>query len=59
MKILKKVKSADIILLHDALPRDKEDSDILLSEIEKILQGLSSKGLKVVPLSVLIGKDIN
>ena len=58
VKILKKVKADDIILLHDAAPRGKEGIDILLSEIEKIIKWLSSKGLKVVPLSDLIGKEI-
>jgi peptidoglycan/xylan/chitin deacetylase (PgdA/CDA1 family) len=58
-RILKKVKADDIILLHDVLPRSKEDSVILLSEIENILAGLTYKGLKIVPLSDLIGRDIN
>jgi peptidoglycan/xylan/chitin deacetylase (PgdA/CDA1 family) len=58
-KIIKKVKADDIILLHDVTPRRKEDSVILLSEIENILQGLIIKGLKIVPLSDLIGRDIN
>jgi peptidoglycan/xylan/chitin deacetylase (PgdA/CDA1 family) len=58
-KILKKVKAEDIILLHDVPPRSKEDSVILLSEIENILHGLIIKGLKIVPLSDLIGRDIN
>ena len=57
--ILKKVKADDIILLHDVPPRRKEESVILLSEIESILQGLTVKGLKVVPLSALIGREIN
>lgn len=58
-RILKKVKADDIILLHDANPRDKEDSAVLISEIEKILRGLIVKDLKVVPLSALIGREIN
>jgi peptidoglycan-N-acetylglucosamine deacetylase len=58
-KILKKVKADDIIVLHDVPSRGKEDNIFLLSEIEKILQGLIGKGLKIVPLSELIGKDIN
>jgi peptidoglycan/xylan/chitin deacetylase (PgdA/CDA1 family) len=58
-KILKKVKADDIILLHDVPPRSKEDSVILLSEIETILAGLTVKGLKIVPLSTLIGRDVN
>ena len=57
-KIRKKVKADDIILLHDVLPRRKEDQEILLVEIENLLSGLKAKGLTVVPLSVLIGKEI-
>jgi peptidoglycan-N-acetylglucosamine deacetylase len=57
-KIMKKVMADDIILLHDVPPRRKEDQDILLTEIENLLSGLSARGLKVVPLSMLIGKEI-
>jgi peptidoglycan-N-acetylglucosamine deacetylase len=57
-KMLNKVKADDIILLHDVTPRDKEGSVILLSEIETILAGLTLKGLKVVPLSTLINRDV-
>jgi peptidoglycan/xylan/chitin deacetylase (PgdA/CDA1 family) len=57
-KILNKVKADDIILLHDAPPRSKEDSIILLSEIETILEGFNVKGLKVVPLSTLINREV-
>jgi peptidoglycan/xylan/chitin deacetylase (PgdA/CDA1 family) len=56
--ILKKVKADDIILLHDVLPRSKEDCVILLSEIEAILSGLTVKGLKIVPLSTLISREV-
>ena len=56
--ILKKVKADDIILLHDLPPRRKEDSVILLSEIESILSGLAAKSLKVVPLSTLISRKV-
>jgi len=59
MKILKKVKPDDIILLHDTPPPKKEERDLLLPEVEKILQGLNDKGLKVVPLADLIGREIN
>jgi len=58
-KILKKVKADDIIILHDVPPRGKEGNTFLLSEIEKILQGLIAKDLKVVPLFELIGREIN
>jgi hypothetical protein len=57
-KILNKVKADDIILLHDMPPRSEEDSIILLSEIETILSGLTVKGLKIVPLSTLINREV-
>lgn len=56
--ILKKVKADDIILLHDVAPPEKKNEGVLISEIEKILQGLAAEDLKVVPLATLIGKEI-
>lgn len=57
-KILKKVRSDDIILLHDVKPHRADDREILLNEIENLLSGLHARGLKVVPLATLIGKTI-
>jgi peptidoglycan/xylan/chitin deacetylase (PgdA/CDA1 family) len=57
-KILKKVKADDIILLHDVPPRRKEDSEVLLPEIERLLAGIIAKGLRIVPLSDLINKEV-
>ncbi len=57
-KILKKVKADDIILLHDVPPVSNEDQHVLLAEIEALLSGLEDRGLKVVPLATLIGKNI-
>lgn len=57
VRILKKVKADDIILLHDVPPCKKEEKDILLPEVEKILRGLVAKDLKVVPLAELIGRE--
>lgn len=58
VRILKKVKGDDIILLHDKPPRFSKDEPVLFMEIEKILSGMAEKGLQVVPLSKLIGKEI-
>lgn len=58
VRILKKVKGDDIILLHDKPPRRPEDTLVLLLEIEKILTGIMDKGLLIVPLSELIGKKL-
>ena len=57
-RILKKVKDNDIILLHDTPPRRPEDHVVLMQEFEKILAGISDKGLRIVPLSGLIDRDI-
>jgi len=57
-KILKKVKADDIILLHDVPPRRKEDSEVLLPEIERLLAGIIAKSLRIVPLSDLINKEV-
>jgi peptidoglycan-N-acetylglucosamine deacetylase len=57
-KIMNKVRPDDIILLHDIPPPRKDDAKVLLSEIESLLLGLNVRGLKVVPLSVLTGKEI-
>ncbi|MEN6622222.1 MAG: polysaccharide deacetylase family protein [Smithella sp.] len=57
-KILKKIKADDIILLHDVVPHNTNDYEIFFKEIENLLAGLDSLGLKVVPLSALIGKTI-
>ena len=57
-EILKKVKADDIILLHDISPVEKVDSGILLAEIEALLSGLILKGVEVVPLSILINREV-
>ena len=57
-KILKKVAADDIILLHDVPPHRPEEREMLSKEIENLLSGLKTKGLKVVPLSTLIGKTV-
>jgi peptidoglycan/xylan/chitin deacetylase (PgdA/CDA1 family) len=56
--ILKKVKSDDIILLHDVPARQKKDNAVFLSEVDIMLAGIISKGLTIVPLSVLINKEV-
>jgi len=58
VRILKKVKGDDIILLHDKPPRRGEDDDVLWLEFEKILKGIVDRGLRIVPLSELIGKKL-
>ncbi|OPY88502.1 MAG: Peptidoglycan-N-acetylmuramic acid deacetylase PdaC [Smithella sp. PtaU1.Bin162] len=57
-KILKKIACDDIVLLHDAMPPRQGDETVLLREIEDLLCGLTSRGLKVTPLSRLIGRSV-
>jgi peptidoglycan/xylan/chitin deacetylase (PgdA/CDA1 family)/2-polyprenyl-3-methyl-5-hydroxy-6-metoxy-1,4-benzoquinol methylase len=56
-RILNKVVPGDIILLHDVLPKNG-DIDRLMSEMESICTGLRGKGLQIVPLERLIGKEV-
>jgi len=57
-RILKKVKDDDIILLHDTPPRRPEDHDVFMQEIEKILTGINDRGLRIVPLSGFVNREI-
>ncbi|MEE9910203.1 MAG: polysaccharide deacetylase family protein [Deltaproteobacteria bacterium] len=57
-RILKRVKGDDIILLHDKPPRRLEDNPVFWLEIDKILAGIRDKGLRIVPLSELIGMEL-
>jgi peptidoglycan/xylan/chitin deacetylase (PgdA/CDA1 family) len=57
-RILKKVKPDDVILLHDVNPPGSGSADYWLQEVEKILAGLKDKGLQVVQLADLLGKQV-
>lgn len=58
-KILKKAKAGDIVLLHDACPDSRRFSvEKWLAEIDKILAGISQKGLTTSPLDRLIGRTV-
>lgn len=57
-KILKKIHPDDIVLLHDVRPKKEELLDDWFKEIEQILSGLEAKGLKVLPLSEIIGRTV-
>ena len=56
-RVLAKVSAGDIILLHDVMSKDG-DKDRLLAEFEVLLGGLRNKGLAILPLGQLIGKEI-
>lgn len=57
-RILKGVRPNDILLLHDVLPRSPENLGLWLGEVEKVLTGIKTKGLEVIPLETLIGRRV-
>ncbi|PKN28210.1 MAG: polysaccharide deacetylase family protein [Deltaproteobacteria bacterium HGW-Deltaproteobacteria-21] len=57
-KILKRVRPDDIVLLHDIRPKEAHLLPLWLKEIETILSGLEAKGIAILPLSDLIGRQI-
>ncbi|HEX7520404.1 MAG TPA: polysaccharide deacetylase family protein, partial [Candidatus Deferrimicrobium sp.] len=55
--VLKAVFQGDIIALHDVAPRHA-GTDRLMAEFDALLHGLTEKGLEVVPLGRLIGREV-
>lgn len=56
-RILAKVVHGDIILLHDVSPRDGGVTE-LLKEFSTLIHGLKGRGIEIIPLNRLIGKDV-
>jgi len=56
-KLLRKARARDIILLHDTRPH-RVTVPFLLEEFDRLLQGLKEKGLPVLPLAALIGREV-
>lgn len=58
-KILGKIRPGDLVLLHDVHPGTRGFKvEQWLNEMEKIMTGLSEKGLQVVPLSEIIDQPV-
>jgi hypothetical protein len=57
-KILSKIQSGDIVMLHDTYPKNKELLQFWINELELILIGIREKGLEILPLSELIHKPV-
>lgn len=56
-RLLAKAAPGDIILLHDVAPR-QGDVPHLLQEFSALIEGLQGKGLEILPLGRLIGKEV-
>lgn len=56
-RLLAQASPGDIILLHDVMPKDG-DTNRLLNEFATLLSGLQDRGLAILPLGQLIGKEV-
>ncbi len=56
-KILRKVSPGHIVALHDVAPRG-ETAERLLGEFDAMILGMKGKGLAIVPLARLIGREV-
>lgn len=56
-KLLSRVASGDILLLHDVAPQ-RGDVTCLLKEFSTLIEGLKVRGIDIVPLDQLIGKEV-
>jgi peptidoglycan/xylan/chitin deacetylase (PgdA/CDA1 family) len=57
-KILNRIKSNDIIMLHDILPKKESELSMWLNEIDCLITGILSKNLTILPLSEIIEKPV-
>ncbi len=55
--LMLKAQPGDIILLHDITPRH-ESVEYLLKEFSALIEGLKGRGLEILPLGSLIGKEV-
>jgi len=56
-RILAKVVPGDIILLHDVAPRQGDVTELLL-EFSILIEGLKERGMEILPLSRVIGREV-
>lgn len=57
-KILKKLCSGDIIMVHDIPPKNEDMTRCWLDEVDRLLSGIQEKNLMVLPLAELIDRPV-
>jgi peptidoglycan-N-acetylglucosamine deacetylase len=57
-RILGKLRSGDIIMLHDTPPRNGGTLEEWLGQVDSIMAGIKKKNLDIVPLAELIGRPV-
>jgi peptidoglycan/xylan/chitin deacetylase (PgdA/CDA1 family) len=58
LKILRRIGPDDIVLLHDIAPRSVALLSLWVEEIDRVLEGIRTKGLVALPLEELIGRPV-
>jgi peptidoglycan/xylan/chitin deacetylase (PgdA/CDA1 family) len=57
-KVLQRLQDGDIVLLHDRRPPDIALIDTWLKDVAAVVDGIEKRGMRVVPLSDLIGMPV-
>ncbi|OQY50063.1 MAG: hypothetical protein B6240_02335 [Desulfobacteraceae bacterium 4572_87] len=57
-RVLRHLQNDHIIALHDVMPTKPTALQLWLNEIDKVLQGIKDRKMKVLPLSELIGRPV-
>ncbi len=57
-RILRHLRNNHIIALHDVMLKGRERLSEWLDEIDRVLQGIKERGMRVLPLSELIGRPV-
>lgn len=57
-RILSRLRAGDIVLLHDVCPHGDQTVGDWLSEVSGLIDGIKERGLGVLPLSALIGREV-
>ena len=56
-RILTSLTPCDIIMLHDTAPPAPTRADAWLDEIERLLHGIASRGIRIRPLAEITGRE--
>ncbi|MEJ2156683.1 MAG: polysaccharide deacetylase family protein [Desulfobacteraceae bacterium] len=57
-RILGRLRSGDVIMLHDIPPRNGGTQEAWLKEVERLIAGIQRKKLQIIPLAELIGRPV-
>ncbi|OGD10129.1 MAG: hypothetical protein A2Y86_01580 [Candidatus Aminicenantes bacterium RBG_13_62_12] len=58
LRIVRRIKAGDVILLHDAAPGADFDTGRWLAEVKAVIEGTANRGLKTAPLSEVLQRSV-